>query len=77
MICAWSDTSMGAAEDALREVAKAKDRISPLSLSLPVSDSGLTITKLMAEIVQSLCKLIEMADDFSKVGPVFHHKHIY
>lgn len=62
-------TDGDAAELALQEI---KNQIpSEQSLSLPVSASGLTVSQGLAELVQSLAKLIDIVDIFAEVGSAF------
>jgi hypothetical protein len=62
-------TDIATAEVALSAADKARDQISPLAP--PVSDSGLTVSQSLADIVKSLGKLVDILDDFSKVSGIW------
>jgi hypothetical protein len=57
-------TDMLAAEVALHTIGKPDQ---DLSLSPPLSPSGFTVSQSLSDIIHSLSKLVEIADDFSKV----------
>lgn len=70
-ICVQEETEIVAAQLALAAVDATQEQISPSDLLPPVSESGLTVSESIADLVESLHILVSIADDFSKVNSFF------